>query len=60
MVGKANLLNKLVAVELDILKQLRYFLDLMATTPEGTGTLLDHTTIVIGSNFWGLVESHLQ
>ena len=49
--GKANLLNKLVAVELDILKQLRYFLDLMATTPEGTGTLLDHTTIVIGSNF---------
>jgi len=49
--GKADLLNPLVLVEQDIWKQIAYFLRMMANTPDGNKTLLDHTTVVIGSNF---------
>lgn len=49
--GKADKLADLSRIEVDILKHLNQFLFELDQIPEGNGTLLDHTTIVIGSNF---------
>lgn len=49
--GKADLLEKLCRVEVDIMKHLNKFLAELDGIKEGEGTLLDHTTVVIGSNF---------
>lgn len=49
--GKAEPLKKLSRIERDILKHLNQFLIDLEGVPEGNGTLLDHTTVVIGSNF---------
>ena len=49
--GKPDVLNKLCRVEVDILKHLSQFLSDLNQIKEGDGTLLDHTTVVTGSNF---------
>jgi len=49
--GNSEKLDKLVRIELDLLKRLNQFLSDLDSIPEGNGTLLDHTTVVIGSNF---------
>jgi len=49
--GKSDVLEKLCRVEIDIMKHLNQFLSGLDGIKEGTGTLLDHTTVVIGSNF---------
>lgn len=49
--GNSEKLEKLVRIELDLLKHLNQFLSDLDRIPEGNGTLLDHTTVVIGSNF---------
>ena len=49
--GNAEALNKLGRIERDILKQVNQFLLELDQIKEGDGTLLDHTTVVIGSNF---------
>ena len=49
--GKADALNKLGRIETDILKHLNKFLSELDQIEEGEGSLLDHTTVVIGSNF---------
>jgi len=49
--GKPNVLEKLSRVERDILKHLNQFLTDLDGIKEGNGSLLDHTTVVIGSNF---------
>ena len=49
--GKQDALGKLSRIEIDILKHLNQFLADLDRIPEGAGTLLDHTTVVIGSNF---------
>jgi hypothetical protein len=49
--GNSEKLEKLVRIELDLLKHLNQFLSDLDSVPEGNGTLLDHTTVVIGSNF---------
>jgi len=49
--GKQNLLEPLSRIERDIVKHLNQFLVDIDSIPEGDGTLLDHTTVVIGSNF---------
>lgn len=49
--GKQEALGKLSRIEIDILKHLNEFLTDLDSIPEGDGTLLDHTTVVIGSNF---------
>ena len=49
--GKADKLADLSRIEVDILKHLNQFLLDLDQIPEGNGTLLDHTTVVIGSNF---------
>ncbi|MGI9441498.1 MAG: DUF1552 domain-containing protein [Rubripirellula sp.] len=49
--GKSGVLEKLCRVEIDIMKHLNQFLSALDGIKEGTGTLLDHTTVVIGSNF---------
>ena len=49
--GNANKLADLNCIEIDILKHLDQFLVDLDRIPEGDGTLLDHTTVVIGSNF---------
>ena len=49
--GNSEKLEKLVRIELDLLKHLNQFLSDLDSIPEGNGTLLDHTTVVIGSNF---------
>lgn len=49
--GKPETLSKLTRIEVDIVKHLNDFLaDLDGIEEEG-GSLLDHTTVVIGSNF---------
>ena len=49
--GKEDALAKLGRIEFDIMKHInRFFCDLNAIK-EGNGTLLDYTTVVIGSNF---------
>ncbi len=49
--GKPDLLKKLCRVEIDIIKHISQFLSDLDQIQEGDGTLLDHTTVVIGSNF---------
>lgn len=49
--GKSDALAKLARIERDIVKHLNQFLLDLDSIPEGDGTLLDHTTVVIGSNF---------
>ena len=49
--GKPNLLEPLSRIERDIVKHLNQFLSDLDSIQEGSGTLLDHTTVVIGSNF---------
>ena len=49
--GKADKLAELSCIEVDLLKHLNKFLADLDEIPEGNGTLLDHTTVVIGSNF---------
>lgn len=49
--GKPDVLAKLSRVEIDIMKHLNQFLTALDGIAEGSGTLLDHTTVVIGSNF---------
>ena len=49
--GTPVVLEKLCRVEIDIMKHLNQFLSALDGIKEGAGTLLDHTTVVIGSNF---------
>lgn len=49
--GKQDKLEPLSRIEMDIIKHLNQFLTDMDNIKEGDGTLLDHTTVVIGSNF---------
>ena len=49
--GKKDALEKLSLIEVDLLKHLNQFLSDLDNIPEGKGTLLDHTTVLIGSNF---------
>lgn len=49
--GNPETLKKLSLVEVDIVKHLNEFLSSLQNTKEGKGTLLDYTTVVIGSNF---------
>ena len=49
--GNQNKLDPLSRIEMDIVKHLNQFLTDMDQIKEGNGTLLDHTTVVIGSNF---------
>jgi|694.fasta_scaffold00499_9 hypothetical protein len=49
--GDPNVLSSLSCVERDILKHFDQFLWDLEHTPEGNGSLLDHTTVVLGSNF---------
>ena len=49
--GKADALGKLSRIEVDIVKHLDRFLTELDQIEEGEGSLLDHTTVVIGSNF---------
>lgn len=49
--GRSNQLEQLSQIERDIVKHLNQFLTGLDNIPEGDGTLLDHTTVVIGSNF---------
>ncbi|NNE92981.1 MAG: hypothetical protein HKN23_15155, partial [Verrucomicrobiales bacterium] len=48
---KPDLLKKLECIERDILTNLNQFLSDLDQIPEGNGSLLDNTTVVIGSNF---------
>lgn len=56
--GKTEALKKLAFIERDLLKHLNQFLTDLDQIEEGQGTLLDHTTVVIGSNF-GDSSKHL-
>jgi hypothetical protein len=49
--GKKDALEKLSSIEADLLKHLNQFLSDLDNIPEVNGTLLDHTTVLIGSNF---------
>ena len=49
--GNADVLAKLSRIEADILRHLNRFLSELDGVEEKGGTLLDHTTVVIGSNF---------
>jgi hypothetical protein len=49
--GKADALGKLSRIEVDIVKHLDRFLAELDQIEEGEGSLLDNTTVVIGSNF---------
>ena len=49
--GKPDVLERLSRVEFDILKHLNQFLESLDAVKEGDGSLLDHTTVVVGSNF---------
>lgn len=49
--GKPELLEQLSRVERDIMTHLNQFLYDLDQIDEGNGTLLDNTTVVIGSNF---------
>jgi len=49
--GKPDVLAKLTRIELDILRNFNQFLFDLDQIKEGKGTLLDHTTVVMGSNF---------
>lgn len=49
--GRPEILSKLSRVEIDILKHFHRFLIDLEQIKEGSGTLLDQTTIIMGSNF---------
>lgn len=49
--GRPDVLQKLIRIEEDILKHLNQFMTDLDQITEGDGTLLDYTTVVIGSNF---------
>ena len=49
--GQAGVIAKLSRIEIDIVKHLNKFLSELDGIQENGGTLLDHTTVVIGSNF---------
>ncbi len=49
--GRPETIEKLSRVERDIVKHFNQFLFGMDQIREGDGTLLDHTTVVMGSNF---------
>ncbi len=49
--GKREVLEKLSRIEMNLVEQLDTFLREMDEINEGSGTLLDHTTVVVGSNF---------
>jgi hypothetical protein len=49
--GKADKIESLSKIEIDTLKHFNRFLFEMDRIQEGDGTLLDHTTVVMGSNF---------
>jgi len=49
--GKPNIIGQLSKIEIDTLKHFNHFLFEMDQIKEGEGTLLDHTTVVMGSNF---------
>jgi hypothetical protein len=47
--GKPDLIEKVVAINAYHVQQFAYFLGKMKSTPDGDGTLLDHSLIVYGS-----------
>jgi hypothetical protein len=49
--GNTEMLDKLGRIEVDIMKHLNQFLTDLDGIQEEGGSLLDHTTVVIGSNF---------
>lgn len=49
--GRADPLAKLTRIETEIVRRLNQFLSELDEITEGSGSLLDHTTVVIGSNF---------
>ena len=49
--GKADKIDSLSKIEIDTLKHFNRFLFEMDQIKQGDGTLLDHTTVVMGSNF---------
>ena len=49
--GKKDVLSKLCKIEEDLMKNLNRFLMEMDQIQEGNSSLLDNTTVVIGSNF---------
>ena len=49
--GKQGALEKLSRIEMELIKHLNQFLVNLDQIPEDGGTLLDNTTVVIGSNF---------
>ena len=49
--GKADKIESLSKIEIDTLRHFNRFLFEMDHIKEGEGTLLDHTTVVMGSNF---------
>ena len=49
--GQAKKIDQLSKIEIDTLRHFNRFLFEMDQIKEGSGTLLDHTTVVMGSNF---------
>ena len=49
--GREDALKSLRCIEADILKHFEKFLSDLDSVPEGDGTMLDQTTVVLGSNF---------
>ncbi|MDB4720300.1 DUF1552 domain-containing protein [Verrucomicrobiales bacterium] len=49
--GRKNVIAQLSQIEIDTLKHFNNFLFELEQIKEGNGTLLDHTTVVMGSNF---------
>ncbi|HEX4997141.1 MAG TPA: DUF1552 domain-containing protein [Terriglobia bacterium] len=52
-------INELARINQYHVKMLAYFIEKLATTPDGDGTLLDHTLILYGSNM-GNSNQHLH
>ena len=55
--NRPNIIAQLSKIEIDTLRHFNRFLFEMDQIKEGEGTLLDHTTVVLGSNF-GDASSH--
>lgn len=49
--GRQDQIESLSRIEADIMRHLNQFLTDLDRIKEGNGTLLDHTTVIIGSNF---------
>ena len=49
--GRPETIASLSRIEVDILKHFNQFLFDLEQIPDGTGTLLDNTTVIMGSNF---------